>query len=70
MNNDDETACLGLYVSHFPKYEIIPVLLEYMRKPNQTPGFIVCCMGPLLTVITESGRVTADNKGYNQIEKI
>lgn len=70
LNNNDDTACLGLHVSYFPKYEIIPVLFEYMRKPNQTPVFIVCCMAPLLTLITESVRVTADNKGYNQIKKI
>lgn len=51
-----------------PSNDISPVLLECMRKTNQTPILIVCCIDPVLILITVSAMVIADNKQYREIK--
>lgn len=54
LNNYDGTACQGLHVSHFLNNEVIPRQPEYVRKLSHISMFIICCMGPLLVLFSES----------------
>ena len=41
-------------MSHFLNNEIIPGQLEYVRKLSHTSILVICCMGPLLVLFSES----------------
>ena len=54
LNNYDGTACQGLHVLHFLNNEVIPRQPECVRKLSHISIFIICCMGPLLVLFSES----------------